>query len=194
MPRASCWSRPGSATIFDAGSARSGPRLTTAPNRPAPQLWTVNGLTRETALVISKVDGRPAYGGSPNDASLIRAIQDLKTRGLKVTLLPFIMMDIAAGNALANPWSDNASTIGQPLYPWRGRITGSPAVGYAGSVDKTAAATVQVAAFLGTAAPRVISPDPARRSPIRVRWNGPIAVSSCTMRGWRNWPAASTAS
>lgn len=135
------------------GNCTIRPKVDDGAKVTSPHLWTVNGLTRDTALVISKVDGRPAYGGSPNDASHIRAIQDLKARGLKVTLLPFVMMDIAAGNALPNPWSDNAVSVGQPLYPWRGRITGSPAAGYAGSVDKTAAAASQVAAFLGTAVP-----------------------------------------
>jgi len=148
------------------------PKVDDGAKQTSPHLWTVNGLSRETALVISKVDGRPAYGGSPNDASLIRAIQDLKARGLKVTLLPFIMMDIAAGNALANPWSDNAATIGQPLYPWRGRITGSPAVGYAGSVDKTAAAAAQVAAFLGTALPGHFS-----GSGTAITYSGPVEWS-----------------
>lgn len=129
------------------------PKVDDGTKATSPHLWTVSGLDRATALVISKVDGKPAYGGSANDASLIRAIQNLKARGLKVTLLPFLMMDIAAGNALADPWSDNAASVGQPLYPWRGRITGSPAAGFAGTVDKTATAAAQVAAFLGTALP-----------------------------------------
>lgn len=129
------------------------PKVDSAGKVTSPHAWTVSGLTRSTALVISMVDGRPAFGGSANDASLIRAIGDLKARGLKVTLLPFVMMDVPAGNALPDPWSDNASAIGQPVYPWRGRITGSPAPGHAGTVDKTAEAATQVAAFAGTAAP-----------------------------------------
>ena len=42
------------------------------------------------------------------------AIADLKARGLGVTLYPMLLMDIPEGNAL-----------GQPAYPWRGRISGA---------------------------------------------------------------------
>jgi hypothetical protein len=62
-------------------------------------------------------------------------------------------MDVPAGNSLPNPYSDNAATNGQPTFPWRGHITCSPAPGYAGTVDKTAAAAAQVDVFFGTAAP-----------------------------------------
>ena len=37
----------------------------------------------------------------------------------------------------------------QGAFPWRGRITCDPAPGMAGSVDATAAASAQIAAFLG---------------------------------------------
>ena len=57
-------------------------------------------------------------------------------------------MDIPAGNALPDPYTGASS---QPAYPWRGRITVSPAAGQPGSPDKTAAAATQVSAFLGTA-------------------------------------------
>ena len=46
--------------------------------------WQVCGLTRATAEEVSQVGGRPAYGGSPSDLSVVRAIEDLKARGLKV--------------------------------------------------------------------------------------------------------------
>jgi hypothetical protein len=110
--------------------------------------WAVSGLTRATADEVSQVDGRAAYGGSPSDLSVVRAIQDLKARGLQVTLAPFVLMDIAEGNALPDP---ETGEVGQPAYPWRGRITCDPAPGQPGSPDKSAAATVQVAVFLGAA-------------------------------------------
>jgi hypothetical protein len=113
--------------------------------------WKVAGLTRSTAQVMTQIDGRPAYGGAPNDASLIACIQELKSRGFRVMFYPFIMMDIASDNVLPNPYSDHAGAAGQPPYPWRGRITISPAPGFAGSPDKTAAASDQVASFLGAA-------------------------------------------
>lgn len=85
-----------------------------------------------------------AYGGTPSDQSVIAAIRDAKARGLKVTLYPFIMMDVPEGNQLSSPYGG----IGQPAYPWRGRITCHPAVGVAGSPDKTPAAGEQVQAFV----------------------------------------------
>jgi hypothetical protein len=107
--------------------------------------------------------GRPVYGGTPADFAVVQAIKEMKARGLRVTFYPFILMDVPAGNTLPNPYSDNASEIGQPAFPWRGRITCSPAAGFAGSVDKTAAAAAQVAALFGSAQVST-SPSPARAS------------------------------
>ncbi|WP_428029266.1 baseplate multidomain protein megatron [Ancylobacter sp.] len=112
------------------------------------ETWQVAGQTRASATLVSQHDGVPAYGGTPSDDSVIAAIAALKARGLKVTLNPFVMMDIPAGNALPDPWSGAAS---QPAYPWRGRITCHPAPGVAGSPDGTAGAATQVAALFGTA-------------------------------------------
>jgi hypothetical protein len=113
-----------------------------------PLVWRVAGLTRGQAHLVSQVDGRPAYGGTPSDQTIVAAIQDLKARGLTVTLTPFLFMDIPAGNGLPDPYTGAGS---QPAYPWRGRITVSPAPGQPGTPDKTNAAATQVAAFVGTA-------------------------------------------
>jgi hypothetical protein len=111
--------------------------------------WSVAGLDRDQAHLVSQIDGRAAYGGTPSDATVIAAIQDLKARGLAVTLTPFLFMDIPAGNALPDPYTGEA---GQPAYPWRGRITIAPAPGQPGTPDKTSGAATQIAAFVGTAA------------------------------------------
>ena len=121
-----------------------------------PQSWSVDGTARRDAYVVSRRDDRPAYGGTPSDDSVKAAIADLKTRGLAITFYPFVLMDIAEGNSLPNPYSDNAATSGQPAYPWRGRISVSPAAGYAGSVDQTAAAATQVAAFFNNGYRRMV--------------------------------------
>jgi len=133
------------------GSCTIRPKVDSATKATSPHLWSVAGLTRATADTVSLHDGTPAFGGSPSDASLIRAIQDLHERGLKVTLLPFLMMDVPFGNDLPNPYSDDAGETGQAPYPWRGRITGSPAPGFDGTADKTGAAAAQVSAFVGSA-------------------------------------------
>jgi hypothetical protein len=108
--------------------------------------WSVAGTTRADASLVSQIDGRAAFGGTPSDDSVVHLIGELKARGLKVTLYPFVMMDIPPANALPDPWS--GATM-QPAFPWRGRITCDPAPGRAGSVDGTAAAGGQVAAFFG---------------------------------------------
>ena len=111
------------------------------------QHWSVSGITRGEAELVSTHEGRAAYGGTPSDQSVIEAIQALKARGLNVALYPFIMMDIPAENDLPNPYGEGS----QPAYPWRGRITCHPAPGTMGSPDKTGTATSQVNAFVGGA-------------------------------------------
>ena len=119
-----------------------------------PQTWSVNGVSRAAAHLVSRDDqDRPVYGGTPADFAVVQAIKEMKARGLRVTFYPFILMDVPSGNTLPTPYSDNAAETGQPAFPWRGRITCSPAAGYAGSVDKTATAASQVAAFFGGASP-----------------------------------------
>ena len=108
--------------------------------------WSVAGLDRSSAYLVSSVNGRPAFGGTPSDQSVRDLIAELKVRGLKITIYPFLMMDIAAGNTLHDPWTGAAT---QPLYPWRGRITCDPAPGQAASPDGTSAAAAQVDDFFG---------------------------------------------
>jgi hypothetical protein len=127
-----------------AGSCTVRPCMDNAIKVTSGGTWSVAGLSRAGAGVISSVDGRPAYGGTPSDDSLRHLIAELKARGLKITLYPFLMMDIPAGNSLTDPWTGAAS---QPVYPWRGRITCSPAPGVSGSPDGTSAAATQIAHF-----------------------------------------------
>ncbi|MDI7861255.1 glycoside hydrolase/phage tail family protein [Rhizobiaceae bacterium n13] len=108
--------------------------------------WAVSGISRAEAHRVSMSNGGPAYGGTPDDASVMAAITDLRARGLKVFLYPFLMMDIPAANDLPDPYG----AARQAPYPWRGRITGHPATGEAGAADRTGAARTQVAAFAGT--------------------------------------------
>ena len=110
--------------------------------------WSAAGLTRATALAVSEADGRPSFGGSPSDQSVIAAIRDLRARGLKVALHPFVLMDIPAANAKPDPWSGAAA---QPAFPWRGRIICDPAPGRVGSPEGTAALASQITPLVGTA-------------------------------------------
>ena len=90
--------------------------------------WSVAGVTRDEAFVVSEADGGPAYGGTPSDQTVVDAVRELKARGMAVTLYPFVFMDIPPGGE-------------QPAYPWRGRITG----------EGGTAADAEVAAFFGGA-------------------------------------------
>ncbi len=69
--------------------------------------WQVGRDNRANAYVVSAdEEGRPNFGGTPSDESLIQAIRAIKSRGMTVTLYPFILVDM-------------------PGFPWRGRITGA---------------------------------------------------------------------
>ena len=115
-----------------------------------PATWSVAGVDRGSAYQISLFNGRSAYGGTPDDASVSHLIAELKARGLKVTLYPFLMLDVPGGNTLSDPWTGASS---QPAYPWRGHITCDPAPGQSGTPDASAAAAIQVDAFFGIGAP-----------------------------------------
>ena len=136
-------------TDLRAGLCQIMPSVERAGKETAPLMWSVAGLNRSAARAVSQIDGRPAYGGTPSDGTVISAIRNLVARGLSVTLTPFVLMDIAAANTLADPYGG----VAQPAYPWRGRITCSPAPSQSGTPDKTAAAATQLAGFVGTVAP-----------------------------------------
>lgn len=74
--------------------------------KTSPDIWMVGDYTRSSARQITLVDGSPRYGGTPNDASLLRYLDRLKAKGIKIMFLPMFFMDM-----------ENK--------PWRGRVTGS---------------------------------------------------------------------
>ena len=125
------------------------PGVEAANKETTPVNWRAGGATRADARVVSQFEDAPAYGGTPSDASVLQAIAELKARGYKVGLYPFLLMDVPAGNALPDPYGG----VEQRAYPWRGRLTLHPAPGEPGTPNKTGAATTQVGAFFGEAAP-----------------------------------------
>ena len=133
-----------------AGSCLLRPGVDAANKTTTPLSWSVASQTRASAYVVSSHDGAAAFGGTPSDQSVIEAIKDLTARGLRTTFYPFVLMDIPAGNTLPDPYGGAA----QATYPWRGRISVSPAAGQPGSPDKTVLAATQIAAFVGTAGPQ----------------------------------------
>jgi hypothetical protein len=123
---------------------RPGVEVRVRPGETRP--WKVGSLNRATAHLVSTSNGGPAYGGTPDDTSIIEAIRDLKARGLKVVLYPFVLMDVPEDNALPNP----EGGTGQPVYPWRGRMTASVAQGLPGTPDATAAMRSEIDGLCGT--------------------------------------------
>ncbi|MBK4217855.1 glycoside hydrolase/phage tail family protein [Paracoccus caeni] len=109
--------------------------------------WRAGGISRAEAMAVSRVEDRPIYGGTPSDQSVIEALRALAASGRKAVFYPFILMEQLGGNGLPNPYGG----VGQPVMPWRGRVTTSKAPGQEGSPDGTAAAADEVAVFFGAA-------------------------------------------
>jgi hypothetical protein len=130
-----------------AGHCRIRPGVDRASKTTTGATWSVAGLGRGSAHVVSQVEGRAVYGGTPSDASVRNLITELKARDLKVTLYPFVMMDVPEDNELPSPYTGEAP---QPAFPWRGDITCDPAPGVDGSPDGTSAAGDQVDAFFAS--------------------------------------------
>lgn len=142
------------------------PKIETADKITRPYVWRVGDVDRTTAQFVSLVDGKPSVGGAPADFSVLQAITELKKRGVKVMLTPFVMMDVAPGNGLPDPYGAPE----QAAYPWRGRITTSPAPGRSGSPDGTSAIGAEVAAFFGDAEQDQFGWSSSQR---RVTYSGP---------------------
>jgi hypothetical protein len=78
--------------------------------------WSVAGLGRAEAHLISQIDGAPAYGGTPSDESVRQAVAELKARGLEVTLYPFVFMDC---DGYRGAGGSRAGMVPQPQATWR---------------------------------------------------------------------------
>ena len=137
------------------GECTIAPRVERHDKQTTGDPWMAGGQARALTRQVSQIEGRPAYGGTPSDAAVIRIIHELAARGLAVTLYPFVMMDIAPGNGRADPRDSGRE---QPPFPWRGRMTCHPAPDAAGSPDGSAEAEAQVARFFGDAAPAQFTP------------------------------------
>jgi hypothetical protein len=162
------------------------PKVEQSDQEPEGLTWQVSGVTRATAQKVPYVDGRPAYGGTPSDQSVMEAIAALRSKGQEVLFYPFILMDQLSGNGRPDPWSDAPD---QPAFPWRGRITTDKAPGQPGSVDNTAAADAQVAQFFGQAKPSDLRYR-AGKFITAGQLNGRFGALFCTMRHCVKRPGA----
>lgn len=131
-----------------AGQCDIKPKVEQTANDGVGMPWEVSGVSRAVAETVPFEADRPVYGGTPSDASVVEAIRASANAGQAVMFYPFILMEQQQDNDLVDPWTGN---VGQPVLPWRGRITTSLAPGVDGSTDGTAAALAEVEAFFGTA-------------------------------------------
>ncbi len=129
------------------GACRVEPKVEHATAEGVGMVWRAGGVGRAGAAVVPQVGGRPVYGGTPADSSVIEAIRAIRAAGQEVMVYPFLLMDQGAGNGLTDPYTGGPD---QPALPWRGRITLSVAPGRAGSPERSAVADAEVAAFFGT--------------------------------------------
>ncbi|GAA5079338.1 glycoside hydrolase TIM-barrel-like domain-containing protein [Roseibacterium beibuensis] len=130
-----------------AGACRVKPKVEDRDRKAKKHPWTVGALERKQAEEIARdAEGRPIYGGTPADESVIEAIIAIRDGGQEVMFYPFLLMEILEGNGMSDPWGGAE----QAHLPWRGRITGDLAPGQPGSPDGTAANAVATAFFFGT--------------------------------------------
>ena len=144
-----------------------------------PMRWVVSGQGRGGAREVSRLAGRPIFGGTPADESVLQAIARMKADGLSVMFYPFILMDIQAGNGLSDPWSGAAD---QPPVPWRGRITLAKAPGRAGLRRQDGGGGGGGGGLLRPGDGRRLSRVGRDRRVRGAGASGPIAGSCCTMR------------
>ncbi|MEO0466389.1 MAG: glycoside hydrolase/phage tail family protein [Pseudomonadota bacterium] len=118
------------------------PGVETTDRVTVPYSWSVSGSSRGDAHLVSQTpEGDAYYGGTPADIAVREGIENLKSRGLSVTLTPFLLMDVPPDTTLPNVDGNGV----QPPFPWRGRI-GS-------AVDGTPGVESAVLSFMGAAQP-----------------------------------------
>lgn len=103
------------ASSTDASTLTLKPKVDSKGKDVLPSAWHVSDQTRTSADLITQVDGSPAFGGTPSDATVREAVAEMKARGLRVMFYPFVIVDDG------------------DQYPWRGEITGDAST-YIGTV------------------------------------------------------------
>ncbi len=72
----------------------------------SPNLWSVAGYDRQSARLITQIASSPQYGGTPDDSSILRYLDEIKRRGYKIIFYPILFMDVTGKQ-------------------WRGDLTGN---------------------------------------------------------------------
>lgn len=96
-------------TSTTTGNSKILPGVEYKESSTSPDEWKVDHYTRKNAHLISKNKyASPIYGGTSNDASILRYLDVLKNYDYKIMFYPMVLVD-------------------QHNKPWRGRISGNPA-------------------------------------------------------------------
>jgi hypothetical protein len=148
-----------------AGQCKCEPKVEDASRDGVGQPWRIAQMPLSAARKIAKNgEGRPVYGGTPGDISVIQAIQAIRAGGQEVMFYPLQLMEILPGNGKPDPWGGSE----QAAFPWRGRITAEIAPGRPGSPDGTASNRAAVETFFGT-----VTAADFNVAPGAVTYNGP---------------------
>ncbi len=93
------------ATDLNAGLCRilPGVEYKGGKTKVTPDEWQVSSYNRNNAYLISQKNNQPIYGGTINDMSIVRFLEELKRRGYSVMFYPMVLVD-------------------KHDKPWRGRI------------------------------------------------------------------------
>ncbi len=106
-----------------------------APTAGGSESWRVSDVSLSTPGLIQisrNGAGQANYGGTPSDQSIVRCLQQIKSRGLNAALYLLLGLDT-------------------PGKPWRAGIGFAP--------DISSAATAATTSFLGAATPAMFTPD-----------------------------------
>ena len=158
--RSRSWS-PGSAPICAPAHCASARRRVDDKDTEPHRVERRRAHRAPTRISSASTTAAPAYGGTPSDQTVVAAIQDLKARGFGVTLTPFILMDMPAGNALA-----------RSLYRRRRRSPPIPGADASPSIRRRAS----------PARPTRRPPPPPGRRRSSARPRRPTSPSSATTR------------
>ncbi len=130
-------------TDLRAGECRIKPGVDTITKSTAPVAWSVAGVSRADAHVVSEKDGRPAYGGTPSRCVCRRS--DCGPQGARHRrCADAVHPDGRSGRQRAARSLQRMRPRSRPI-PGDGRITCDPAPGRPGTPDKTATAARQIA-------------------------------------------------
>lgn len=119
------------------------PQVEIKNKRTDPTSWRVAGQARDSSVVLASTlfDGRPAFGGTPNDVSLYRAIRNLKNRGFNVMITPIIRVDTPpyADRKEIHSQTDGTAQVNTEINNFVGTAVASQFSGSGGTVNYSGA-------------------------------------------------------